>query len=139
MIMLNKDALIKKEDIKIEKLNLSDNEFIYIKEWTAQEQNDFELSLTEEVKDEKGRIKDYKRNLNDFRAKLAVSSVCDEKGNLLFKTNDYKLLSKNMSAKKLSKIADAIAMLNKIDEENIENLAKNSETVQKEDSISDCV
>ncbi|MFA5526846.1 MAG: hypothetical protein WC992_08475, partial [Acholeplasmataceae bacterium] len=61
----------------------------------------------------------------DFRAKLAAHTVCDDKGVLILQAGDYETLSQNISAKRLEKIITVAQRLNKITDEDKENLVKN--------------
>ena len=79
------------------------------------------------------------QNLEDFRAKLVVATVCDEKGILLLQPADAPILSQNMTARSLEVIVEAAQKLNKITEEDKENLKKNSEAAQSGSSTSDSV
>lgn len=124
MALLDRNALLTKAVVKIEQVILSEAEHVFVKEMTGRERDRFEQSLVEEVG--KGSDIDYKRNLKDFRAKLAVCTLCNEKGELLLKFEDYELLSKNISASKLEKIVNAAQKINKISEEDKSNLVKNS-------------
>lgn len=137
MPLLTREQLLKKDNLKIVKVDLGNNEFVYVKQMTAKERDQFEASIIEAVQDKQGRTIDYKQNLADFRAKLAVCSICDEKGNLLLKPADYKTLSENISAAKLEKIVNVIQKINGMTEEDQENLLKNSAGGQKEYSTSD--
>ena len=60
----------------------------------------------------------------------------DKQGNLILEPRDYVALSQNMSAKRLGKIADKAAELNRITKEAKELLVKNSEGAQGADSAS---
>lgn len=125
MGLLNRGSLLKREDLKIEKVDLGNEEFIFVRQMTGRERDQFEKSLFKEVVDKKGRP-DYERNLSDFRAKLAVNTVCDEKGNMLLNPDDYEQLSKSMSAYRLEKIVNAAQKLNNITDDDKEGLVKNS-------------
>ena len=64
------------------------------------------------------------KNTNDmknFRANLAVLTVCDENGDLLFKPEDAELLG-NKSAKALGKIFNAATKLNHITGKDVEEI-----------------
>ena len=65
------------------------------------------------------------RKMDDFRAKLAVNTLCDEKGKLMMKQADVTVLSRAMSAARLEKIMTVAQDLNKITEEDKEELVKN--------------
>lgn len=124
MNVLDREGLLKKEELKIEKVPLGNSEFIYVRQMTGRERDRFEQSLLMEVKDKKGGIT-YERSLEDFRAKLAVNTICDEKGVNILQPDDYPVLSQNMSAARLEKIVNAAQALNSISEEDKENLVKN--------------
>jgi hypothetical protein len=89
-------------------------------------------------RDKKGNIS-YEQNIADFRAKLAVHTVCDENGELIFKPEDYNALSENMSAKKLEQIVNVAQKLNLISDEDRENLTNFSEDDLSDNSTLDSV
>lgn len=136
--MLNRDALLVKEELTIEKVELDKGDFVYVRQMTGRERDNFEQSLSSEVIGKGGGIT-YKRNLTDFRAKLAVNTLCDTNGANLLMGTDIAVLSKHMSAARLEKIVNAAQELNKITEEDKENLIKNSEGDSVADSNSDSV
>jgi hypothetical protein len=138
MGMLGKEGLLKKEELKVKRVELDDGDFVFVRQMTGRERDRFDQSLMNEKKDRKGNTT-YERNLNDFRAKLAVCTVCDEQGQNLLEWDDYKTLSSNMSSARLEKIVSEAQDLNRITEEDKENLVKNSEEVQEEDSGFDSV
>jgi len=136
MTLLNRESLLKKEELQITKVDLGDN-FVFVKEMTGRERELFERSFIIEKKGSKGS--DFEITHDYFRAKLAVITVCDKDGKLLLKSNDYIQLSTSMGASKLQKIADAAQKLNGISEEDKEDLVKNSEGDLVADSNSDSV
>lgn len=125
MALLNREALLKKETLKIEKVVLGDD-FVYVRQMTGRERDRFEASILRDVKDTEGKTIDVMQNMEDFRAKLAVNTLCDEQGNLLLEPQDYGILSQHMSAAKLCRIVEAAQELNKISEKDKEALVKNS-------------
>jgi len=133
---LNKEGLLVKEELEIKKVDLGDDDFTFVRQMTGRERDSFEQSLMKEKKGKRGVVT-YERNLNDFRAKLAVCTVCDEEGVLLLTSKDVPTLSQNMSAKRLDKIMTVAQELNRITEEDKENLIKNSEGDPAEGSNSD--
>jgi hypothetical protein len=139
MALLDRKALLAKEKLEIKKVSLNDKDFVYVRQMTGFERDRFEKTLMTEIRNKKGTIVEYEQNLENFRSKLAVKSVCDKEGNLILQDGDYDLLSKNMSAKTLEAIINIAQELNKISEEDKENLVKNSEGDQVADSISDSV
>jgi hypothetical protein len=138
-MLLDRNALLKKEVLKVEKVELGSDEFVYVRQMTGRERDRFEQSLVREVKDIKGNVKSYERTLDDFRAKLAVVTICDVSGVLLLKPDDYPILSQNMSAKKLETIVNKAQELNKITEEDKEMLVKNSSAGLEDNSSSGSV
>jgi len=63
-------------------------------------------------------------NATNVRAKLAASTLQDEKGNLLFTEKDVAALGKK-SAAALDRIFEAAQKLNRISNDDVEELAKN--------------
>ena len=126
MALLNREALLKKETLKIQKVDLGNEEFVFVREMTGREKGVFEQSLTKKIYDSKGKLDHVEQDLSDARAKLAVCALCDEEGNLLLKPSDYEALSMGMSAFKLEKIAEAATELNQVTEAVKEEAVKNS-------------
>jgi hypothetical protein len=136
--LLNRSQLLEKEELEIEKIVFDDGNFICVRQMTGHERDLFEQSLIRKIKDAKGNIT-YEQATDDFRAKLAVVTVCNEKGESILLPGDFSLLSKNMSAKRLEKIINTAQKLNAITEEDKENILKNSEVGQADNSNSDSV
>ena len=137
--LLNRESLLKKEELKIVKVNLGNDEYIFVRQMTGRERDHWEQSLIKHTKDKKGRITGYDQSLEDFRAKLVVNTICNEKGELILLPGDYPLLSQNMSAAKLEEIVNKSQELNAISEEDKEALVKNSDADQVGNSSSDSV
>ena len=137
--LLNRKSLLAKEKLEIVKVDLGKEDFVYVRQMTGRERDTFEQSLIKETKDAKGNVVSYDRSLTDFRAKLSVVTLCDEKGVLILEPEDYPTLSQNMSAARLEKIVNEAQKLNKISEEDAEELVKNSVAGQPGASISDSV
>lgn len=137
MSLLNREKLLAKEKLEIRKVNLGKDEFVYVRQMTGRERDIFEQSFLKEIKNKKGVAIGYDKTLDDFRAKLAVCTVCDEKGDLILQPNDFVDLSRNMSAARLEVIINVAQELNKISEEDKEDLVKNSEAALSGNSTSD--
>ena len=135
MGILNRKSLLQKQKLEIVQVDLGNDEFVFVKEMTGHERDQWEQSLLVEKKDEKG-VTSYERSLEDFRAKLAVCTLCDEGGELLLEARDCSTLSQNMGAKRLETIINAAQKLNKISEEDKEALVKNSSAGQVDNSSS---
>jgi hypothetical protein len=123
--LLNRKLLLQKEKLEIVKVELGKDEYVFVRQMTGRERDTFEQSLIKENKDKDGTVIGYDRSLQDFRAKLAVVTLCDEKGSSLLEPGDYETLSMSMSAARLEKIVNKAQELNKISEEDKENLVKN--------------
>lgn len=138
MAILDRKKLLSKDDLEKVKVDLGNDEFVYVRQMTGRERDNFEQSLLKKVTGPDGKVS-YEQSLNDFRAKLAVCTLCDEQGNALLLPGDYPALSQAMSAAKLEKIVTEAQKLNKISEEDKEALVKNSEAVPDGNSTSDSV
>ncbi len=138
MGLLDREGLLNKEELQIEKLDLDKGDSVYLRQMTGRERDRFDQSLTRSVKDRAGNTT-YERNLSDFRAKLAVNTLCDEDGKLLLNDKDIPTLSQNMSAARLERIVTKAQEMNKITEEDKEDLIKNSDGDPLEDSSFDSV
>lgn len=137
MAELTREQLLAKEDLGVEKVVFEDSDdFVYVRMMNGRERDRFEQSMLREKKDKKGRIS-YDRALEDYRAKLAVNTVCNENGENTFEPEDYELLSTNMSAFRLEQIVNVAQRLNKITQEDKDELIKNSEGDQSEGDTSD--
>jgi len=127
--VLTRDDLLKKDTLEIVEVDLGDA-IVFVRQMTGHERDGFEQSLLTKKKDNKGNVIAIEQATEDFRAKLAVQTVCDEKGDLLFKRDDYLRLSMNISAAKLEKIIEVAQRINAIGEKDKEELIKNSEADQ---------
>jgi hypothetical protein len=133
MGQLDRNALLAKEKLEVIKVDLGKGDFIFVRQMTGRERDRFEQSLIKENKNVEGG---YEKSLEDFRAKLAVCTVCNEAGVLILNAGDFGTLSQNMSAARLEKIINVAQKINKISEEDKESLVKNSEVGQADNSTS---
>lgn len=137
MGLLDRKSLLSKENLKVVKVELGGGDYVFVRQMTGRERDRFEQSLVREIKDNRGTVISYDRSLEDFRAKLAVVTICDEEGNTILSHTDYETLSQAMSAAKLEKIINEAQKLNQITEEDKENLLKNSDAAPSGNSTSD--
>ena len=137
--LLNREILLSKEILKIEKVDLENGDFVFVTQMTGRERDNFEQSLIRKLKDKKGQVTGFEQITEDFRAKLAVCTVCDETGKLIFLPTDWNTLSQNISAARLEKIVNVAQKINAISEEDKENLVKNSEPDPESNSNSGSV
>lgn len=96
---------------------------VYVRELTAWERDSLEVSWE-------------KTKRHNFRARLAVATVCDEQGEDLFGLKDIEALGKHPSTA-LVAIADVAFRVNKFTKEEVEELEKNSESGPSEGSSSE--
>lgn len=115
--MRNREELLAVDDVEVRKVE--DVPFwgdVFIRSFSAGKRDEIEAA----------HLKDpYK----DFRARFVVASVCDEKGNLIFKPSDIPAVSQK-SAKCIDMIFGEVAKLNRITKDDVEELEKNSSGVQ---------
>lgn len=130
--LLDKSKLLEREKLQVEKVEFENGDFVYVRQMTGHERDVFERSLYVMDSNNKPTTK-----LEDFRAKLAVVTLCDEAGKSLLEPKDFMALSNAMSAAKLEKIVNAAQKLNAITEADKEELVKNSDAVPDGNSNSD--
>lgn len=123
---LDRKMLLEKEKMEIVKVEFDNGDYVFVRQMTGHERDTFEQSLLKKNRDSKGTIVGYEQSTEDFRAKLAVVTVCDEQGEMIFHPGDYATLSRSMSAKRLEKIVNEAQKLNAITEEDKEEIIKNS-------------
>jgi len=138
MALLTREEILVKEILKIEKIDLGNEDYVCIREMTGRERENFEKSLTRMSQNPNGEFT-FESSLEDFRAKLVVNTLCDEEGNNLLEPEDYETLSKNMSARRLEILASASLELNKMTVQSKEEIVKNLESNPRDDSTSDSV
>jgi hypothetical protein len=127
MGMLDKSMLLTKQALKVEKVEFENGDFVYVREMTGKDRDNFENSILKARRDAKGDIKGYDQVMDNFRSKLAVVTLCDEEGSLLFEPTDADKLSSNISITYLEKIVEKASSLNAITPKDKEELIKNSE------------
>lgn len=136
MGLLKRNELLEKMELEIVQVPLGNGNFVYVRQMTGRERDQFEASLVK-MKESPGGVVTVERATEDFRAKLAVNTLCDEKGVNLLKPEDFSQLSQNISAARLEVIINAAQKLNAITEEDKAALVKNLEGGQSDDSILD--
>jgi len=127
-MLLSREKLLKRGQLAIEKVDLDKESFVYVTEMTGKQKELWERSLINESAIMQGSKKGNQAptvKLDDFKAKLAVMTICDEKGELQLKPADAHTLNESIKASWLEKIVEAAQRLNKITEEDREELVKN--------------
>jgi hypothetical protein len=133
--LLDRTKLLAKETLEIEKVDLGEGNIVFVRQMTGRERDRFEASLLRKNTDKKGNTT-FEQSTEDYRAKLAVQTLCDKEGNPLLQPEDAPILSQHMSAARLEKIINVAQRLNVIAEVDKENLIKNSEADQEDSSNS---
>lgn len=136
MGFLDREALLKKESLVVETVDLGDGDHVYVRQMTGHERDRFEQSLFKETEGPRG-VSGYEFSFDDFRAKLVVHTVCDADGVLLMEPGDAPTLSRHMSARRLEQIVNVAQRLNAITEEDRSKMVKNSGGGPSDGSISD--
>jgi hypothetical protein len=139
MGFLKKENLLTKQALKIEKVEFENGDYVFVREMTGKDRDNFENSIMKARKDNKGNIQGYDQILENFRSKLAVTTVCDESGELMFTPRDADKLSECISITNLEKIVEVSSSLNKITPKDKEDLLKNSEAAPDGNSNSGSV
>jgi hypothetical protein len=135
--LLTKEDLLKKEELEVVKIDFENGDWVYVRQMTGHERDMFEKSMMVKNRDKKGNVTSVETVIDDFRAKLAAITLCDEGGKSLLQPSDYMILTNSMSAKKLEQIVNVAQKLNAISEEDKEEIVKNSVAGQAGDSSSD--
>lgn len=138
-IFLTKEMLLETRDsLAIEKVELLNNKgdvrgHVFVREMTAKEKSTFETSLTKRIpsfgQGKNKKSEEIVSNIEDIRVKLAICTLCDEKGERLFEMvpQIIKKLGEQISASNMERIADVANRLNKMTQDEQEELTKNSE------------
>ena len=130
-VELTKEAIFAVEDLRSERIDVPEwGGYLYIRTLKGWERDQFEQSMFE------GIGKTRKQKFENLRARLVALTVVNAKGERLFTAKEAKLLGEK-SASALDKCFSVAQELNGMKAEDVEDMVKNSETGQSEDSISD--
>lgn len=123
--MLTREDILKRaEIINIKEVTINDQgDVVYVKEMSGADRDAFEQLLVKQIGT--GTDVKFQNAFDNFRGKLCVLTVCDEKGKLLFKPSEYLLFSQSLKAPEIDKIVKASQELNKISEEKLGESVKN--------------
>ena len=121
-VQLSREMILAAEDLPMERVEVPEwGGFVYIRTLTGKERDKYEDGCFVG----KGRKRVY--TLRDTRARLAVLAVCDETGRRLFTDTDIDRLG-GRSAAALDRVFEVAQRLSGVSDEDVEDLAKNSET-----------
>lgn len=131
MALLTREAILNVDDLPRELVAVPEwGGEVYVRALTGAERDAFEQSIVEQ------RGKSTRMNLRNIRAKLVSLAVIDGNGNRIFSDDDVKWLG-NKSAAALDRIFEVAQRLSGLRDEDVDELAKNSENDQSDGSISD--
>lgn len=129
--LLTKELILQVQDVQIELIEVPEwGGAVYVKGLTGAERDAFESTIIQQ----KGKSQTV--NMRNVRAKLLQLTIVDDKGNRLFSAEDIGALG-SKSAKAIERLFEAASRLSGISAADAEELSKNSESDQSEDSISD--
>ena len=124
--ILNKEQILAANDLDTVTVEVPEwGGSVLVKMMTGKERDAFEASLFS------GKGKSRKQDLRNVRAKLACHVLVDENGNKLFNPKEIEILG-DKSSSALDKIFEIAQEHNKISEEDLEEMAGNSEATQTE-------
>ena len=125
---LSKDQILAIKDITVEEFHVPEwGGSIYLKALTAAEYDAFSADVSTTRKD---------GGLSEMRAKLCAFSICDEAGNRLFSEREVDVLNKKNAAA-ITRIFLRAQELSGLGVDSVQEMIKNSKSVQKGDSSSD--
>lgn len=141
-VLLSRDDILKAEDLETEVVPVPEwGGDVRVKGLTGEERDSYEAACMQErpAYDAKGKQvrgrTEMARNLANVRAKLVVRSVVNDEGERLFTDHDTGLLGQK-SAAALDRVFEVAARLSRLSEEDVEDLAGNSDAAQSGDSAS---
>ena len=139
MALLTRGILRNPRKFKVEKVTLMDGDIVFVREMTATAKDAFESSLMKPVLNEKEELVKFEREYTNFRAKLAVATICDERGVLIFKPEDVEPLGVAIGAIDMDRIIEKSQEINSISKQMQEEIVKNSLGAKSASSTSDSV
>lgn len=114
--MLSRDQILQADDLPRKKVTVPEwGGDVFIRVMTSAERDAFEASLTAD-------------RTTNIRARLAIKTLCDEQGNLLFTEGDEAALGAK-SGSAIDRIWAESVMFNAISKKDISDLEKKSEAI----------
>lgn len=99
--------------------------YVYFKQISGTDQDSYEGEILKWETKEDGSV-EAKREMKGMRAKYLVRTLCDEKGNRLFKDEEYTILGEKL-ASIIGELHVEALKANGADTESVEETKKNSE------------
>lgn len=135
--VFSKSDFLKMEEPEVKKVWIEGIEaYVYMKQMSATDQDSYEWSIMEFVNDEATGEERIERNMEAMRAKYLVRVLCDSKGKRLFTNDEYMQLGRKFP-KIILELHRKALEVNRDDKDSLEEMRKNSDSEQKEDSTSD--
>jgi len=117
-MVLSKEDILKCDDLKRELVKVPEcGGDLYVRTMSGKERDQFEAKFV-------AANGNSEVQLNNIRARMAVLTVCDDKGIPLFSNGDALELGKK-SAAALDRVFEVSQRLNKIGDDDVEKLVKN--------------
>lgn len=127
--MLNRDQIVNAPDLKTETVEVPEwGGEVLVRGLTGQQRDAFEQWFQKQSKSKAG--------VPNVRARLAVLSIVDEKGDRVFNDADIDMLG-DKSGAMLDRVFDAVQRLSGISGDDVDEMVKNSTADQSADSTSD--
>jgi hypothetical protein len=131
---LTRDVIIGVKDSKMERVEVPEwGGHVYVRTLTGRERDAFEA---ETMKTRKGQ-KPGEGNYDNFRARFVALTMCDESGELLFKTRQEVAVLGSKSVAALQRVFIKAQELNGMSDQVEEELAEDFDEAPDEDSTSD--
>lgn len=129
---LSRESILAKNDIEYSRVHVPQwGGYLRIRGLTGKERTALEKGMQKPVR-RKGRI-EYERDLKFFRERVVIYGTIDEQGQPLFTEKDLDALSTKSSAA-VAILSEAIVKLSKMDDDDEEDLEKNSGRAPGSDS-----
>jgi hypothetical protein len=130
---LNRDAILKAEDYKIEEVEMPEwGGTVFVRSLTGAERDQYEASMA--TLDKKGNVRDI--HMENIRARLVALTVCDETGQRLFGDTDVKALGEKNAAA-LERVFQAAQRLSGLTKRDLDELADGLKNAPSAGSTSD--
>ena len=128
MALLTRDDILNASDLAREEVDVPEwGGAVLVRGLTGRERDAYESSIVHP----NGRVMKY--TLTNMRARLVALSVIDEAGARLFSDSDIEMLGRK-SAAALQRVFEVAQRLSGLSEQDMDELAKNSESGPSDDS-----
>lgn len=128
--MLSRDDILKADDLTRESVEVPEwGGSVYVRTMNSEERDYWEACAM----DKDGEQLCFRDRVSKIRARLAALTLCDENGEALFSIDEIDILAKKSGAA-LDRIFDVSIRLNRIGKAEMDELVKNSNASQDDDS-----